>query len=430
MTEAAELDRLNAVLPGACLGDLRLPADMTFTAARGEGALLWDTAGREYVDYLLGSGPLILGHAHPAVVSAVREQIGIGSTFYAPTIAALELAEAIVRLVPCAEMVRFTGNGTEATFYALRLARAFTGRDLVLKFEGGFHGHHDYALQSFRPAAPTVFPEPTADSAGIPRLLGDTVLVAPFNDLEITAAIAKSRPGEIAAIIIEPHQRALLPAPGFLAGLRALADRIGCMLVFDEIVTGFRIAPGGAQELYGVVPDLVALGKVMGGGLPMSAVAGRRDVMELSDPGRATPDQVYISGTLNGNPLSAVAGLATLKVLAEEHACTVVARNGAVLIRGLTELGQRLSVPVNVVGHSSFFQVLFGEGAVTNYQQYMVTDRKAARAFGLELLKRGLYLNPGGKFYLSTAHTPAQLERTLDTAAQALVALRDQGILG
>jgi glutamate-1-semialdehyde 2,1-aminomutase len=406
-----------------------LPTEMIFTAARGEGALLWDTAGREYIDYLLGSGPLILGHGHPAVVSAVREQIGIGSTFYAPSIAALELAEAIVRLVPCAQTVRFTGNGSEATFYALRLARAFTGRDLVLKFEGGFHGHHDYALQSFRPAVPTAFPKPTTDSAGIPERLGQTVLVAPFNDIESTTAIAEERADEIAAIIVEPHQRALLPVPGFLSGLRDLADRIGCLLVFDEIVTGFRIAPGGAQELYGVIPDLVALGKVMGGGLPMSAVAGRRDVMELSDPARGTPDRVYISGTLNGNPLSAAAGLATLQVLAAEDVCAVLQRNGSMLMQGLSELGQRLSVPVNVIGHPSFFQVLFGEGPVTNYQEYLATNRKAARSFGLELLRRGLYVNPGGKFYLSAAHTPGLIDRTLERAAEALTAVRDQGLV-
>ena len=417
-------------MPGTCLGDFRLPTELIFAASHSRGALLWDTSGQEYIDYLLGSGPLILGHGHPAVVAAVQEQMARGATFFAPSMAAIELAEAIVRLVPCAETVRFTGNGTEATFYALRLARAFTKRDLILKFEGGFHGHHDYALQSFRPTVPTAIPAPVPDSAGIPGVLAETVLVAPFNDLEATTEIAAHRAGEIAAIIVEPHQRALLPVPGFLAGLRDLCDQIGCLLVFDEIVTGFRIAPGGAQELYGVLPDLVALGKAMGGGLPMSAVAGRREIMELSDPSRPTPDQVYISGTLNGNPLSAAAGLATLRALVADDVCAALAKNGDTLIRGITEAGERLSVPVNVVGHPSFFQVLFGTGPVTNYQEYLATNRKAARAFGLELVKRGVYLNPGGKVYLSAAHTPQLLDRTVERAEQALLAVRDQGLLG
>jgi len=429
MSFEAEIRRADAVMPGACLGDFRMPDGLAFIASHGLGALIWDTAGRQYIDYLLGSGPLVLGHSHPAVVAAVREQVVRGSTFYALTTAAIDLAEKIVELVPCAQAVKFAGDGTEATFYCLRLARAFTGRDLVLKFEGGFHGHHDYALQSFRPLSPVDFPEPVSDSAGIPARVGETVLIAPFNDLEVATEVVAPRKDEIAAIIVEPHQRALLPLPGFLEGLRTLADEIGCLLVFDEIVTGFRLAPGGAQEAYGVTPDLVALGKVLGGGFPISAVAGRRDIMELTIPDSAGPKRVYMGGTLNGNPLSAAAGLAALNVLVEEDVCAKLVANGSALILGLESVAEQLSVPLQVVGHPSFFEPVFGTGPVTNYREYLATNREAARAFGVELVKRGIYLHPGGKFYMSAAHTPEQIEVTVAKAKDSLKAVRDQGLL-
>ncbi|TAN34617.1 aspartate aminotransferase family protein [bacterium] len=421
-----EYRRAEAVLPGACLGDFRLPSELAFIAARGQGATVWDTAGNQYIDYLLGSGPLVLGHAHPAVVAAVQEQVAKSSTFYTLNEPAIELAEKIVEMVPCAEAVKYASDGTGATFYSLRLARAFTGKNLVLKFEGGFHGHSDYALQSFTPSVRSEYPKPIPDSAGIPQAVGETVLIVPFNDLEMATEVAELHRDDLAAIIVEPHQRALAPLPGFLQGLRALADRLGCLLVFDEVVTGFRLAPGGAQELYGVTPDLAALGKIMGGGLPISAVAGRRDVLDLSIPDSG-PKRVYIGGTLNGNPLAAAAGLAALRAVVEENVCAQLVANGEALRDGLMAAAKRLSVPLQVIGHPSFTDAVFGTGPITNYREYLATNRAAAKAFGLELLRRGIYLRPASKIYMSAAHTPEQLEFTVEKAEEAMRVVRDQG---
>jgi glutamate-1-semialdehyde 2,1-aminomutase len=260
------------LLPGRRLHAVSFPDGRAPVMARGRGATVWDQDGKSYTDLLLGSGPMVVGHAHPAVVDAVRRQAELGSTFYSPTAPVLELAERIVEAVPCAEMVQFCGSGSEATLYAMRIARAATGRDAVLKFEGAFHGSNDYALMSLFPAERLPFPQAEPSSAGIPAALRGQVLIAPYNDLATTSSIVSAYKDQIAAIIVEPMQRVISPAPGFLAGLRELADRHGIVLIFDEIVTGFRFGPGGAQERYGVTADLATLGKVIGGGYPLAAV--------------------------------------------------------------------------------------------------------------------------------------------------------------
>ena len=425
----SELERIESVIPGSCLGTFRLPDEVAFVAARGEGATLWSTEGRAFVDYVLGSGPMVLGHAHPRVVAAVQEQATRGTTFYAMNEMAATLAERIVQLVPCAEAVKLVGDGAEATFYCLRLARAFTGRSCVLKFEGAYHGHHDYALHGFNPKGSPDYPSAEPDSAGIPSAVSETVLVAPFNDLATTRRVAEAAGPELAAVIVEPVQRALLPRPGFLAGLRELCDRTGALLVFDEVVTGFRLALGGAQQLYGVTPDLCALGKVVGGGLPLAAVAGRREVVELSVPGAPRERAVYLSGTLNGNPLAAAAGLATLQVMEEEAGPRRLETAGGMLAEGLRDAAQRLSAPLQMIGPPAFSEPIFGEGQVVDYRSYAATNRKAAQAFGVELVRRGVFVHPASKLYVSAAHTPAQLDMTAEVAFEALRAVRDRGLL-
>src|SRR5216110_2283788 len=337
MTDQNELlKRAARVLPGGVLGNHRSGPGLEFVVKEGRGAYLWDTNGRRYLDYLLGSGPMLLGHAHPAVVEAVRRQVERGTSYMLLNEPAIELAEELVRAVPCAEQVRYTSSGTEATFFALRVARAFRKRDKILKFEGGFHGTHDYALMSVSPRSPKAFPAALPDSAGIPHALGEEVLIAPYNDLATTEALIAQHHNDLAAVIVEPYQRVIVPAPGFLKGLREVTRRYGVPLVFDEIVTGFRLAYGGAQKYYDVVPDVAAFGKVLAGGFPLAAVAGRADIMKHFDAAlEGSPDYVWQAGTLNGNPIAAVAGLATLAELRKPGAYDKIFATGKRLKDGL-----------------------------------------------------------------------------------------------
>lgn len=414
-------------LAGACLNAFKPPADMAFIAAGGQGAEVWDSEGNRYVDYLLGSGPMVLGHAHPSVAAAIAKQARLGTHFYFLNEKAIELSEQIARLVPCAESIRFCSDGSEATFYALRIARAFTGKRRVLKFDGAFHGHHDYAKQQL--AASGSWPNSAAETAGIPQTISDTVLVAPFNDLEQTKSIARAT-SDVAAILVEPIQRCLVPQPGFLEGLRQLADEIGALLIFDEVVTGFRVALGGAQQLYGVTPDLCALGKILGGGTPLAAVAGRADIMELTDPTRRSDGRsVYMSGTLNGNPLSCAAGLATLRVIQESDGPKMLASKGEFLAEGLRSIAKDLSLQVQLLGAPGFVQLVFGANPVTRVAHLKASNMKAATEFGIELMRRRVLAYPGSKLYISLAHDDRIQSRFLEAAKDALRAVRDNHLL-
>ena len=281
--EKALLERARRRLPGAQLGNITSAFEDGFIVKEGRGSKLYDFSGNEYIDYLIGSGPMILGHAHPAVLDAVREWLDKGSTYFITSAPAIELADEVCRAVPCAEKVRFTTSGTDATFQCLRAARAFTKRDKILKFEGGYHGTHDYALMSMAPSRLLDFPQPLPGSAGIPSAIQETVLIAPFNNLDATERIISENRDQLGAVIVEPLQRIIPPAPGFLEGLREVTARYDIPLIFDEVVTGFRLAYGGAQEWYGVQPDLAAIGKVVGGGYPLAAVCGRADIMRHYD---------------------------------------------------------------------------------------------------------------------------------------------------
>lgn len=415
------LDLAAAVMPGGTLGYFRLPDDVTLVVREGRGSKLYDVDGREYVDYVLGSGPMLVGHAHPKVVAAVTAQLSRGTTFYIATEEAIRLAERICQLAPCAEQVRFTSTGNEAVSFALRLARAYRKRDTILKFEGGFHGVGDYAQYSVTPKGEPNYPHAVAESAGVPKVLDQTVLIAPFNDLETTGRIIAQHADELAAVIVEPLQRSIAPKPGFLQGVRQITRDHGIPMVLDEVVTGFRLAPGGAQEYYEVECDLASYGKAVSGGYPLAAVAGRAEIMSLCDPRRSKePEYVQISGTLSGNPVAATAGLATLEVLAEPGTYDRLRSIGNNLRDGLVEVGRRVGLPLQAAGEASVFQPLISEHEATDARSLAKGDVKATYAFGVELVREGILLNPGSKMYVSTVHTEADVDRTLEAAERAL----------
>lgn len=411
-----------ALLPGGSVTALRLPGGARPVIVRGAGSHLWDTAGHEYLDYLLGSGPLILGHAHPEVVDAVARQATLGSAYYTISEPVLELAWRIVQQVPCAQMVQFCGSGMEATFYALRIARAATGRPAVLKFEGGFHGANDYALMSLGPSGPPDYPRPEPDSAGIPPAVRQDVLVAPYNDLDVVARIVREHASQLAAILVEPYQRVIEPVPGFLPGLRRLADEHGLILIFDEVVTGFRFGPGGAQQRYGVTPDLACLGKVIGGGYPLAAVAGPSGLIGLTDAARrGQADYVYMSGTLNGNPVAAAAGNATLDVLDRPGSYERLFAAGERMRAGLATVLRSAGVPAQVLGVGPLFQVVISGIPVRDYRSLQLADQARMKGIAQHLLAKGHFLT-GQKGYLSLAHTDAEIDATVSAFGEALAA--------
>src|SRR5687768_1168973 len=424
-TRSIEHERLLALaaetMPGGTLGYFRLPDEVTLVVREGRGSKLYDVDGREYVDYILGSGPMLIGHAHPDVVAAVTAQVARGTTFYLLTEEAIRLAERITQLAPCADQVRFTSTGNEAVSFALRLARAYRKRDTILKFEGGFHGVGDYAQYSVTPKGEADFPNAHAESAGVPKVLDQTVLIAPFNDLETTGRIIAEHADELAAVIVEPLQRSIAPKPGFLQGIRQITRDHGIPMMLDEVVTGFRLAPGGAQEYYEVECDIASYGKAVSGGYPLAALAGRADIMSLCDPRRSKePDYVQISGTLSGNPVAATAGLATLDVLAEPGTYDRLRTIGNRLRDGLIEVGRRVGLPLQAPGEGSVFQPLISEHEATDARSLAKGDAKATYAFGVELIREGILLNPGAKMYVSTVHTEADVDRTLEAAERAL----------
>jgi glutamate-1-semialdehyde 2,1-aminomutase len=417
--EAEVVGRAREVLPAGGFGNVTFEV----VVAKGAGGHVWDESGNEYIDYLLGSGPMLVGHAHPAVTAAVVDQVAKGSTFFANNAQGIALAEAIVDAVPCAEQVRFVSSGSEATFYAMRVARAYTGRDKVLKFEGGFHGMSDYALMSMAPATPSNFPQAVPDTAGIPAQVSDEMLIAPFNDAETATALIREHKADLAAVIVEPLQRMIPPKAGFLQALRDTATECGVPLVFDEVVTGFRFAYGGAQEYYGVEPDLCALGKVIGGGYPLAAIAGRREVMDVLDAAKAKPGHaVKQIGTLSGNPVAAAAGLATLEVLREPGAYERIFATGRTLMEGLRAALAKHGIQANVMGEPPMFDVVFKSGDISDYRGTLGADGAMLARFNRELLARGI-LKGDNKFYVSLAHTDENVAKTLDAFDGALAAI-------
>jgi len=312
MSQEQLLKRASQVMPASGFGNF----DPSIIIREGKGSRVWDEDGNEFIDYLTGSGPMILGHGHPEVLDAISEQMAKGMTFFAHNARGIELAEEICRALPCAEQVRYTCTGSEADMYAMRLARAYTQRDTILKFEGGYHGMSAEAQMSLAPERQVNFPVAVADSAGIPESVRNDMLVAPYNDIDFARSIMEEMSGKIAAVIVEPFQRIIPPEPGFLEALRETCDKHGSVLIFDEVVTGFRFSYGGAQSVYGVTPDVCTLGKIIGGGFPLAAIAGKAELMAHFDKEKVGSERFLMQlGTLSGNPLAAVAGLKTLEIL-------------------------------------------------------------------------------------------------------------------
>ncbi len=422
--EKALLERARQRLPGAQLGNIKSDFEDGFIVKEGRGSKLYDFSGNEYIDYLMGSGPMILGHAHPAVLDAVREWLDKGSTYFITSAPAIELAEEVCRAVPCAEKVRFTTSGTDATFQCLRAARAFSKRDKILKFEGGYHGTHDYALMSMAPSRLLDFPQPLPGSAGIPSAIQETVLIAPFNNLDATERIISENRDQLGAVILEPLQRIIPPAPGFLEGLREVTTRYDIPLIFDEVVTGFRLAYGGAQEWYGVQPDLAAIGKVVGGGYPLAAVCGRADIMRHYDASESQGEEFIPQiGTLNGNPIAAVAGMATLAELRKPGAYEQLRATGHRLRTALEEALRQAEVPAQVVGDDTIFDVYFTDQEISDYRSTLSASSETMQRFNRLLLGSGI-VKGTQKFYMSLAHTEEDIQATIQAYRDVAEQLR------
>jgi glutamate-1-semialdehyde 2,1-aminomutase len=416
-------------LAGGGTGLFVIPPELNLVVERGKGSRVWDVAGREYIDYHLSSGPVLLGHAHPAVTEAVSARLPKGTTYYFLNEPEIELAKRLVDAIPCGQVVHYTGSGTEATFYSLRIARAFTKRNKVLKFEGAWHGMHDYGLWGTVPAQPSDYPHSRPDSVGVPPQAGETVLVTPFNESARAVAMIERHAHELAAVIVEPLQRVLLPEPGFLQAVREVTKKHGIVLIFDEIVTGFRIAWGGAQERYGVVPDLACYGKAISGGFPMAAIVGDAAIMSVLDArSRPKAEVVWATNTLNGNPICAAAGIAALGVLSQPGVYDGLHRVGAKLRAGLVAAGERHGFAVQAPGEDAVFGVRFTDRKpLRTWMDLTTANKDLGLRWALELLKRGLLVNPNEKFYISIAHTEADVDETLDIADQAFAALKKGG---
>jgi glutamate-1-semialdehyde 2,1-aminomutase len=408
------------VLPGGTFGNLA--GDIIIR--EGKGGRVWDENGKEYVDYLLGSGPMLVGHAHPEVTEAAQAQIARGTTFFANNRLGIELAEAIVEAVPCAEQVRFVSSGSEADLYAMRAARAFTRRDKILKFEGGYHGMSDYSLMSLAPKRSGNFPLPVADSAGIPKSVREDMLIAPFNDAAAVEGLVRDHKDELAGVIVEPFQRIIPPAPGFLPALRRITADHGVPLIFDEVVTGFRLAYGGAQEYYGVVPDLCTLGKVIGGGFPLAAIAGRAEIMQHFDKAKVGDANFLVQiGTLSGNPVAAAAGLKTLEILRRPGAYERIHATGKQLMAALDRLLKEAGIPAQISGEPPLFDVVFSPEPVRDYRGTLAGDAQLMRRFNALLRERGI-LKGDSKYYISLAHTDDDITFTIAAWQSAIAELQ------
>ncbi|WP_413992323.1 aspartate aminotransferase family protein [Labrys okinawensis] len=420
-TEQALFDDAARFFPGGALGGNALAADARFVFDRGDGSRFWDASGNEYIDYVLCSGAMFLGHAHPAIQKAVADQVSRGTHAFAYlNETAIRLARRVMPHIRCAERIRFTTAGSDSTFHAIRLARAFTGREKILKFEGAYHGVHDYAQLSTAPKVSGNFPHGVPDTAGIPAGVQDLMLVAPFNDPETLASILAEHHQDIAAIIIEPIQRILHPKPGFLQAVRELTAKYGIVMILDEVVTGFRYGIGGAQGYFDVVPDLATYGKIIGGGLPVGAVAGRKDIMDQADPtNKGKPGYVYQNGTLQGHMLGCAASLATMDVLEQPGVYDNVFAMADKLREGLQKVFDRHNLGILVFGEGPMWHMLFTDKVPQDWREVIATDTKRMATFEAELLRQGLFILPNNRRFISIRHTQDDLEQTFEAADRA-----------
>ena len=385
---------------------------------RGQGAYVWDEDDKQYVDYIGSWGPMILGHAHPTVIEAVREAAGNSLSFGAPTARELEMAELLIKLVPSMEQVRLVSSGTEATMSAIRLARGFTGRSKIVKFEGCYHGHADALLVKAGSGALT-FGQPS--SAGVPAEVAAHTLTLSYNNIAEVEALFNQIGNEVACVIVEPvagNMNLIAPAPGFLEALRTQCSKHGAVLIFDEVMTGFRVALGGAQELYKVTPDLTTLGKVIGGGLPVGAFGGRKDIMAFLAP----LGPVYQAGTLSGNPVAVAAGLATLKLVQQTGFHTQLAAKTRQLVDGLSAIAREKGIAFSAQSVGGMFGVYFSESCPNSYSEVMQSDKEKFNHFFHAMLDEGIYLAPSAfeAGFVSAAHGDAEIGKTLDAAKRSL----------
>lgn len=418
----AVASRALAAFPaGIANGEFGLPPELLVAIARGDGARLWDTTGKEYLDFSMGWGSALVGHARPEVVEAVMRQAPLGSNFAYLNPEVLALAEEIRRACPAVERLRFCASGTEATMYCQRVARAVSGRARILKFEGAYHGANEAGVTSLFPSRDLEFPQPELTSAGTPSAAHE-LLVAPWNDLARTEAILRAHAADLAGVIMEPLQRCTPPVPGFLEGVRRLCTELGLILIFDEVVTGFRLAYGGAQEFYGVLPDLVAYGKALGGGYPIGAFGGRADLMDWVDEARIGTDRyVWMASTLGGNPVSTTAANAALSVFRQPGTYQHLHGLGAEFRGMLRDVLAHHQIAGQIIGDGPLAQIVFSDQPVFDYRSTKRGDKARARRMMLGLFARGVFLNPmGTKLYLSLAHDRAMCGAFCDRLSAAL----------
>ncbi len=420
------IERSFDLFPGGSLGEFNLPRELSTVLSHGKGSRIYDVFGREYIDYSLAWGSAILGHAHPVIAKAVKSQVEKAFNFSYITVQALELAEEMRRVIPCAEKVRFAASGSEATMYAIKLAKAYTGRNKILKFEGSYHGAHDYGVMSLFPQEIREFPLAQPTSAGTSEALSQEVLIAPFNDLATTIRLIDGHRDQLGGVIVEPLQRCTPPEEGFLEGLRDVTSQREIPLIFDEVVTGFRLAYGGAQEYYGVTPDLAAFGKAMGGGFPIGAFCGKAEIMNLCiEANLGSKNYVWVASTGGGNPVSMAASLATLQELRRPGMYERLHGLGNTLREGLREVLAQVGIIAQVIGDGPIGQVIFTGEKVFDYRSVFRSDRAKGRRFMLGLFEKGIFLNPlGTKLYISLAHRDGDIDAFLERTRGVLETLR------
>jgi len=421
-------EKAKNLIPGGVNSPVRFFKPYPFFTKKAKGSHIWDVDGNEYIDYCMGYGPLILGHAPDPVIDVVREQLKRGTLYGTPTEQEVELAELICEAVPCAEMVRLVNTGTEATMSAIRVARGFTGRKKIVKFEGCYHGAHDYVLVKAGSGA-TTFGMP--DSLGIPEETTRNTLVLPYNDIESLEETIEREGDEIAAVIIEPiigNAGVILPRDGYLKKVRELTKDNGIVLIFDEVITGFRLAFGGAQEYFGVIPDMVTLGKVIGGGFPIGAFAGKKEIMEMVAP----YGKVYQAGTFSGNPMSVVAGLSTLRTIRNigKSFYADLEKKRKKICDRIHEIAEEHNYPIQINSVASMFQIFFSESEVYNYEIARKADKERFMVYHRKLLENGIFIPPSQfeTCFISSAHSEKDVERTAEAIVESLNhVMRDSG---
>ena len=410
-------DRARNLMPGGVSSPVRAISPYPFYTARGQGPYLWDADGNRLIDYCLAYGPMILGHCHPAIVNAATEQMSRGWLFGTPSELEVQAAERISRLYPSMQMLRFVSSGTEATMAAIRVARGATGRDKIIKIEGGFHGAHDSVLIKAGSGATTLG---IPDSRGVPADTAKNTLQVPYNDLEALEIVLNSFEGQVACLIMEPvlgNIGPILPEKGYLEGVRRITEEHDVLLIFDEVITGFRLALGGAQERFGVRPDLTTLGKIIGGGFPIGIFGGRRDLIEQVAPNGG----IYQAGTFNGSPVSLASGMATLDILEKDNALGKLEATGEEMRRGMKDIVEDLRLGYSVVGIASMFKIFFGEEP-HNYAEALKCDRAGYLAFFQRMLESGVFLTPSQyeTDFISLAHSSEVIQTTLEAFTSCL----------